>query len=434
MFSKYIRALFYTLIPVVCVMVGSAARAQSIGTDTLRITLPDAEDLFLKNNLSLIAQRYNIADAQAQVITAKLFNNPEIQLQHGLYNPTAKKFFDTSHEGQEYQADVSQLITTAGKRNKNIQLANLNVQLAQYQFFDLLRTLRYTLRTDFFQIYYQQQSAKVYAEEISSLSKILKAFQEQYAKGNIAQKEVLRIQSQLYTLQTEQATLQNSIDDVQSEFKLLLKADPKVYVSAVYQADPAATMNLQSVAYPQLLDSAYTNRADLKAARTAVDYSNTNLRLQKANAVPDITILAGYDKQGNYIRDYNYVGIAMPLPFFNRNQGGIKQARIAVDASKTQLELQQDQVQSQLANSYQSAIRLDRLANSFDPKFKTDFNHLIDEVFKNYQRRNISLLEFLDFYDSYKSNTLQLNTLQQDRANSLEQLNYVTGTSFFNKQ
>ncbi len=149
--------------------------------------------------------------------------------------------------------------------------------------------------------------------------------------------------------------------------------------------------------------------------------------------MPDITLEAGYDKQGNYIRNYNYVGISMPLPFFNRNQGAIKQARIAVDASKTQLELQQDQVQSQLANSYQSATRLDRLANSFDPAFKGDFNHLIEEVAKNYQRRNISLLEFLDFYDSYKNNTLQINALQQDRLNALEQLNYVTGTSFFNK-
>jgi cobalt-zinc-cadmium efflux system outer membrane protein len=433
MYSKVVRALFYTLVTAVWVMAGGAVQAQSISTDTLKVTLPQAEDLFLKNNLSLIAQRYNIGDAQAQVITAKLFNNPQIELQHGLYNTAAKRFFDTSHEGQEYEAAITQLITTAGKRNKNIQLANLNVQLAQDQFFDLLRTLRYTLRTDFFQIYYQQQSVKVYAEEISSLSKTLKAFQEQYAKGNIAQKEVLRIQSQLYSLQTEQANLQNAIDDVQSEFKLLLKTDAKVYVVADYQADPNLAANLQKYSYQQLLDSAYTNRADLKAARTAVDYSNTNLRLQRANAVPDVTIEAGYDKQGNYIRDYNYVGISMPLPFFNRNQGAIKQARIAVDASKTQLEFQQDQVQSQLANSYQSATRLDRLATSFDPQFRGDFNHLIEEVAKNYQRRNISLLEFLDFYESYKSNTLQLNTLQQDRANALEQLNYVTGTQFFNK-
>ncbi|MDB5153563.1 MAG: TolC family protein, partial [Mucilaginibacter sp.] len=53
---------------------------------------------------------------------------------------------------------------------------------------------------------------------------------------------------------------------------------------------------------------------------------------------------------------------------------------------------------------------------------------------KNYEKRNISMLEFLDFYDSYKTNTIQLNNLQLNRVISLEQLNYATGTPFFNQQ
>ena len=72
--------------------------------------------------------------------------------------------------------------------------------------------------------------------------------------------------------------------------------------------------------------------------------------------------------------------------------------------------------------------------SSFDPKFKDDFTHLIKEVNINYEKRNLSMLEFLDFYDSYKTNTLQLNNLQLNRVISLEQLNYVTGTPFFNQQ
>ena len=124
----------------------------------------------------------------------------------------------------EQSFGVSQLFFTAGKRNKNIQLAKIGVEQAKYQFFDLLRTLKFTLRNDFYTIYFQQQSAKVYNEEISSLSKTLVVFKEQYTKGNIAQKEVLRIQSQLYSLQTEYNSLLAGIDTTQSELKLLIKA------------------------------------------------------------------------------------------------------------------------------------------------------------------------------------------------------------------
>jgi cobalt-zinc-cadmium efflux system outer membrane protein len=127
-------------------------------------------------------------------------------------------------------------------------------------------------------------------------------------------------------------------------------------------------------------------------------------------------------------------GIAFSLPFFNRNQGNIKQARIAIDQSNVQLQNQQNQVESDVVTGYKNALRLEQLYSSFDPKFKDDFTHLIQEVYINYEKRNLSMLEFLDFYDSYKTNTLQLNNLQLNRVLSLEQLNYVTGTPFFNQQ
>jgi len=310
----------------------------------------------------------------------------------------------------------------------------LGVEQSKYQFFDLLRTLKFTLRSDFYNIYFQEQSAKVYNEEISSLAKTLTLFNQQYAKGNIAEKEVLRIQSQLYSLQAEYNSLQTSIDTTQSEFKLLIKAGPNVYVSPQVNYDLDGKEIVTNVPYQKMLDSAYSNRYDLRLAKTTVDYNNMNLLLQKATAAPDISLSLNYDKLGAYGNNYLGGGIEFNLPFFNRNQGGIKQARIAIDQSKIQFESQHDQVESDVNTNYRNALRLENLYNSFDPSFKQNFTHLIQQVFINYQKRNISLLEFLDFYDSYKTNTIQLNNLQLSRVISLEQLNYVTGTPFFNQQ
>ncbi|MBV8389137.1 MAG: TolC family protein, partial [Mucilaginibacter sp.] len=122
------------------------------------------------------------------------------------------------------------------------------------------------------------------------------------------------------------------------------------------------------------------------------------------------------------------------LPFFNRNQGGIKQAHLMIDQGKAQLQGQQDQVDNDISTNYLMASRYEKLSNSFDPKFKGDFTHLIQEVVKNYQVRNIGLIEFLYFYDSYKVNAVQLNNIQLNRVNALEQLNFVTGTPFYNQQ
>jgi cobalt-zinc-cadmium efflux system outer membrane protein len=67
------------------------------------------------------------------------------------------------------------------------------------------------------------------------------------------------------------------------------------------------------------------------------------------------------------------------------------------------------------------------MAVSFDPAFSGDYNLLVTEVLKNYQKRNIGLLEFLDYYDSFKQNVLQTNALKLNRINAYEQLNFAVG-------
>ncbi|MFN8407060.1 MAG: TolC family protein [Sphingobacteriaceae bacterium] len=412
--------------------------AQQLARDTLSLTLKDAEALFLKNNMTLIAQHYNIDIAQAQVITARLFQNPQFDYANIFYNPVSKKYLDLSQKNEdntfngEYSAGISQLFLTAGKRNKNIRLAKIGVEQATYQFFDLLRTLRFTLRSDFFSIHFQQESEKVYNQEITSLKKILTAFKEQYGKGYISEKEVLRIQSQLYSLQTEYNSLLLNIESTQAEFKLLIKANPNVEIKTSYNYNLDEKEALAAVSYKTLLDSANTNRTDLKIAQANMKFNDMNLKVQKALAWPDITLSASFDKYGSYVTNYNSIGIAFPLPVFNRNQGGIRQAKIAIDQGKVQYQQQQQQVESDVATSYTSAVRLEQLCNNFDSKFRQDYTKLIQEVVKNYLARNIGLLDFLNFYDDYKNNTLLFNGALSDRVTALETLNFVTGTPFFN--
>jgi cobalt-zinc-cadmium efflux system outer membrane protein len=427
MLNSFIRNIL--LIPVICCGTATLVNAQTPG-DTLKITIKQAEDRFLKNNLQLIAQRYNIDNASAQIITARLFQNPDFSFNNGIYASDVSQ--GPAYKEQSFS--VSQLFYTAGKRNKNIQLAKIGVEQAKFQFFDLIRTLKYTLRTDFYSIYYQQQSAKVYDDEISSLAKTLAVYKEEYAKGYIAQKEVLRIQAQLYSLQTEYNGLITGIDTIESEFKILIKAPVGTTVEPIVTDDIITKNTVNSIPYQQLVDSAYSNRYDLRNAKMAIDYNNLNLQLQKATAIPDVSFSINYDKLGGYGNNFLGAGVEFNLPFLNRNQGGIKQARIAIDQSKVQFQNQQNLVESDVATGYKNAVRVEKLYNGFDPQFKTDFTKLIHEVLVNYQKRNLGLLEFLDYYDSYKTNVVQLNSILLNRITALEQLNYVTGTPFFNQQ
>lgn len=397
--------------------------------DTLKLDIKETEKRFINNNLQLIAQRYNIDIAGAEVITAKLFPNPDFNYSNGFAGKADPG--SNLNASAERTFGISQLIQTAGKRNKNIKLANLGEQQSKHQFFDLLRTLKFNLRSNFYNLYYQQQSARVYNKEISSLTRLLDTFKIQSKKGNIAEKEVIRIQSQLYSLQGEYNDLFTTIDSLQKELKIFLKLPGQTYI--VPQVLTIAPKRKTSqIAYTQLLDSALVNRQDLMLSKSMLEYSKVNLNLQKALAVPDVSLSVNYDRLGGYGTNFWGAGIDINLPFFSRNQGEIKKAGLSIRQNQAVLDDLLNRIENDVASGYQASLRIEKIADGIDPEFNTNFNRMINAVFENYQKRNIGLLEFLDFYDSYKNNTLQINNIMLNRVLSFEQLNYLTGTPFFN--
>ena len=407
-----------------------SASAQ-ITADTLRISLSDGEKMFVDSNFQLLAQKYNIDAQKALVIQARLYPNPNFGISHALYSGTLRQFFPTG-ANDETAATLSQLIILAKKRNKQIKLQQANVQLSEYQFFDLMRTLKYTLRTDFFNIYYLQQSAKVYDEEISALQKVVDAFVQQEGKGYISEKEVVRIKAQLYSLQNEYGTLISQINDVEAELKLILQTKPDKYILPVPDSTQINNLDPNKYSLAVLIDSAYKNRTDLQIAKANTEINKLNYNYQKSLAVPDVTLSLGYDEQGSFLANFVGIGASIDLPFFNRNQGNIKSAKAMIDYSNASQKNTQATVDQNVASALQKAFVQDKLFKNIDPKFSSDFDRLMHEVVLNYQRRNLSILDFLDFYDSYKQNELQSNSIKYNRVSAFEDINFYTGTNFFN--
>ena len=400
------------------------AKAQS--TDTLHLTLKEAEQRFIDSNLSLLAAKYNIDIAKTGVITASLYNNPELSFENVLYDPENKRWLEPGYHGQNV-AELSQVIILAGKRNKAVQLAQSQVKLSEHEFYDLVRTLSFTLRDNFYHLSFLQRSLGLYDAQIISLNRIVTGFKEQLAKGNIAQKELLRIQSLLYTLKATKKELQQEVNAISTELKILTRIDPAIPVMPVWSEPSFSFHPLQTMTVQQLLDSARTHRQDLLAAKENLNSQELNRKLQKALAVPDLTVGISYDRQGSYIRDYTGVKIAMPLPLFNRNQGNIKQAETRIQQSRTQLQQAEDQLAHEVMQRYTDALNAETLYEGIDQEFDDQFHHLIEEVQKNFVRRNISLLEFIDFYDSYKETIISLHQIRYNRYRALEQINFVSG-------
>lgn len=411
---------------------GELCSAQPSGKtliDTLHLTIDSAEKIFLKKNAVLLASQYNISAERALILQAKLYPNPYFSYTNSIYNNSNKKYFDFSSEGDNAPT-LSQLILLAGKRKKQIGMAETNSLLAEDQYLDLLRTLKYTLRSDFFSIYYLQQTLKVYDEEIDALKKIVSTFEKQLSKGYIAKTEVLRVQAQLYNLQSEYNDLINQINDKESEVRTLLDT-LRVYIVPVIDTAKIVSADPTKFTLTTLLDSAAKNRPDLKFAQHNLMLSEQNYKYQKALAAPDITFSPGFVQHSNFIsNDFTYA-IAFSVPLFNRNQGNIKAAGFQIKANEANLKSVQVKYEEDVYRALEKAITQYNLYKSFDKNFLKEFSALAKSVLDNYMKRNIGLLDFLNFYDSYKQNAVQFNSILNNLSNAYQNINYMTGTDFF---
>jgi len=261
---------------------------------------------------------------------------------------------------------------------------------------------------------------------------IVAAYNQVKGKGYVSEADIVLVQAQLYSLQNEYLTLIDNINDLQSQTRLLLQVPATNYLlpsidPKVVRTDP------QTASLNSLLDSAYLNRTDLQIAKDNLLLSKQTYKLQKALAIPDFTAGVAIDRHGSYVTNFNAVNIGIAIPIFNRNQGNIKNARILMDYNNTELQLTKKVLDEQVVRGFQKAIDADKLYKEIDPSFSSNFDTLANEMLKNYMKRIVNLLNFLTFYDSYKQNSVQLNSILFNKVNALENLNYLTGTSFFNK-
>jgi cobalt-zinc-cadmium efflux system outer membrane protein len=400
---------------------------QVAGTaDSLRLDLAATEKLFQERNLPLLAEKFNIEAAKGALIQARLFENPVLSLEQNIYNPGSGRYFEANRNGQNI-VQLQQLFYLAGKRNKRIRVEQLNAQLTEFAYYDLLRTLRHELRSSFLRLHFLLQEHQIYQEKSQSVRQLVNALEGQYQKGNVALKEVTRLRALLFSLENQKLDLLTQINQEQADLRLLTGAAPTAFVVPVLDEAKLEAADPDRLTLDHLLQEAQENRYDLKVAVTQVRQQEASLRLQKSLAVPDISIGGVYDRAGSFVQNYTGLTVQVPLAIFNRNQGNIKIAESGLGQSQVLADQQQRQVETEVSQALQNARNAESLYRSFDQGFTTDFNRLIDGVTQSFAKRNISLIEFLDYYETYTETMTQLLTLRSNRLRALEDLNFTVG-------
>ncbi|HZN45111.1 MAG TPA: TolC family protein [Nitrospiraceae bacterium] len=372
---------------------------------TVRLSLADALSLFLKQNLDLLMARYGIDYSKGQQITAKLFPNPLLLV--GTQSSWTQG--NTLTKSGEIQTQVQQLFEVAGKRGYRIESAGFGAQSSEAGFEDVIRQLSFTLKDAYYRVQLAQRRLALAEENRDRFARIMEINTIRFKKGYIAEIDLIRIRLQVVDFQAQVIESIQEAESARADMRQLLRLSPASRLELTTDLD----FRRVDPDIDKLRSVALEARPDLRGKRAAYSQREADLKLARAYRYPDVTVGAGYSVQGPQGPDNQQMGIlnfGVPLPLFNRNQGGVVQAEVAAQSAQADLDKTVNQVENQVDVAYQNLLQSRRLVEAYLAGVLDDARSTFTIVERAYERGGATILDLLDA--ARTSRTIQQNYIE----------------------
>jgi outer membrane protein, heavy metal efflux system len=395
--------------------------------DTITCTIEKAEELFLKKNLFLLAAQCNVDKQNALIIQSKAYPNPVFTANFNMYDPENDIFFHTDKTGQK-DFMFEQLITLGGKRKANIDIAKTNKELAEAEFADILRNLKFQLNKSFYNIFQYQNNAMKYNQQLILLDTLISSYQIQAAKGNISYKDVIRLKAVYFKINNARAENIQLLNEENRNIQLLIQEQgiimPQVNTNVIESYTRLFSID-------EIETGALANRPDLLMRNKMIQIAELNYKLQRRTNIPDAVFNVSTDQRGGAFKNQINAGISMPLPVWNYNTGNIKAAKIDVNYNNYMLEERKKEIEAEVLESYQNMERSIKEYTKSKTLYNSNFEIVFKSVNENFTKNNISIIEFVDFIESYNDALKELERIKSQISINAAHINYVSATKFY---
>ncbi len=321
------------------------------------MTLDQAIDTLLERNLNLMALRYEVPMAQADVLTASLRANPIFYADSQLV--PYGRFTNTRPGGQtQYDVNITYPLDVWRKRQARILVYERAKKVTEAQLQDAIRLQIDNLYTAYVDVIAATQNLEYSRAYTVGIGKLVETVRSLNKKGQktLADVETIRAQLELAELQVRES--EETLKKAKRTLALYLDTPSKdayeVSVRSIFR-----DVRELPVSTEELVRTALASRPDLTAFRLGVLRAQGDELLARRNKYSDVYLLwQPYTMQDNgylgFKNSYSYAfGVTVALPLYNRNQGNIQRAGLNI----RQTEVEMTQQERQVAYDVEEAVR-----------------------------------------------------------------------------
>lgn len=379
-----------------------------IGPDATPVPGPEGKPLTLAD-LQHMAVSTNplIRQAAADVEAAR-----GAALQAGLYpNPTVGYEGDqigTAGSAGQQGAFVDQVIKTGGKLKLAQAAASIDVFNAQLALRRAQLDLTAQVRGGYFAVLVAHENVRVTRALVEFADEAFRIQVEQVKGGQAAAYEPLQLRTFAVQARAALVTARNRSVSAWKQLAAVLGQPDLAPTELAGSADaPVPAFPFEAVRQRVL-----TSHTDLRTAENGVTKARYNLRLAQVTPVPDVNLHMTLQKDTQANTMQTNVGVGLPLPVWDRNQGGIIQAQGQLARALGEADRVRNDLSQKLADAYEryetSRVQAAYLRRQVLP----DLVRAYQGIYRRYQGDEPGKVGFIDLVNAQQTLGGALATFQ----------------------
>ena len=289
---------------------------------TTALTLRAAIELALSNNADLMIAAREIEAIEGQVLQAQTRPNPELSY----------LLEDTQRATRTTTLQLNLPIEMGGKRAARIEAAQRGRDSVIAELATRRAEIRATVTAAFFDVLSGQERVALAQDSVDLAKRATDAAAKRVSAGKVSPVEESKARVAEAGVRVELAQAQSELRNARQRLaSLWANATPR-FTRVDGQID-----TLPSVPDTQAIEQRITDSPHLKRAQMEVQRRRALVEVERARRIPDVTVSMGAKRAEELGRNQILLGVSVPLPFFDRNQGNLLEALKREDKSRDEL-------------------------------------------------------------------------------------------------
>ncbi len=265
-----------------------------------KITVREAVDVGMANNIQLQAAKKNIEVADAKLTEAKRGLFPTLQAQldiNGGISPgiSGGRFY----KGRSKKVNVTQPLYYGGELANTVKQAEENLRVSKEEFKKQRTDLVHQIRIAYYGVVKSEYNAQYQVELFEKINALLEKMKKQFDARVAAEIDFLNVQSQYQQVLYQ---LESSKNDVLSA-NVSLKQSMSIDAEGVIPVDLKINFSKVSPRFEDLVQRAMQNNSDIRVKSYAIQAAKYGIEIYESKKKPHFELRGSYGMLGEAFHD-----------------------------------------------------------------------------------------------------------------------------------